>query len=259
MNNRWKIIVIATAFNLLFEYSLRGINNLKTQPSLPFILFPIYFTLFIMLEDLIVRYKLKAYQLMIISFFYGTIYLAYTSGIVFIKPNWMGISLIPLLYVNIVWWGALQAVLTFYLANLLSPRDWNHSRMSMFGWTVCIIINILAILVFQKSGLIPTGSPTGRFTIFIIILISLGLSILTIRRSLKEKINSFITNRFLTILSFSTVILFLFSAIFLIHDPIKSNTSNVNAQSLRIITFYTTFVALSLLTYRVITKKEISV
>lgn len=258
MFNRWKIILIATGFNLLFEYSLRGINNLKAQPFLPFILFPIYLTLFTMVEDLIVRFKLKAYQLMILAFFYGTIYGTFTSGIVFINPTIFGIAWIPFLSVNIVWWGTIQAVITFYFANLISPRDWYHPQMSRAGWITCIVITIAALIVFQKSGLIPGGTPIGQLTIFTIMIISFCITIFSINKSGK-KTHAFVKDRFFTIISITTVIIFLFSAIFLTHDPILSNTSNVNASSLKIISTYTLVISILLLIYRVISKKEISV
>lgn len=136
--NRFRIVITASLFNLLFEYSLRGLNNLKVQPFLPFILFPIYFSLFTLVEDLIVRWRLRDIQLMLLSFIYGTIYLAFISGILFLPPLYLGINWGALFYINLVWWGALQSILTFYLANLIERRDWNHPRMSMMGWAICL-------------------------------------------------------------------------------------------------------------------------
>ena len=257
MNNRLKIILIATIFNLLFEYSLRGINNLMVQPVLPFILFSIYFTLFSMVEDLIVRFKLKDYHLMVLAFFYGTLYGALTSGIVFIRPSWFGVAWMPMILVNIAWWGALQGVVTFYLANLISPRDWDHSRLSHKGWVICLTINVAAVLLFQTTGLIPTGTPLGRWSIFITALVSLLLFIFLLRRKSDHK--PYKKNVFLTTMSFMTLFLLLFSAIFLIGDPIRSNTSNINALSLKLVSWYTLGLSLVLLGYRLITKKEISV
>ena len=51
----WRTVLVATGFNLLFEYSMRGINTL--------------------------------------------------------------------LSVVVVWWGGLQSVMTFYVANRIAPRD----------------------------------------------------------------------------------------------------------------------------------------
>ncbi|MCR4326291.1 MAG: hypothetical protein NUV52_01395 [Candidatus Roizmanbacteria bacterium] len=257
MNNRLKIIFIATIFNLLFEYSLRGINNLVMQPFLPLILFSIYFTLFSMVEDLIVRFKLKDYHLMVLAFFYGTVYGALTSGIVFIRPSFLGVAWVPMVLVNIAWWGVLQAVVTFYLVNLISTRDWHHPRLSYRGWVLCLTINVAAVLVFQTTGLIPTGTPVGRLSIVIVALASLLLFLVLLRR--KSKHESFKQNTFLTAISFTTVSLLLFSAIFLIGDPIRSNTSNINALSLKVVSWYTLGLSMVLLGYRLITKKEIPV
>jgi hypothetical protein len=37
--NHWKIVFAAVGFNLLFEYSMRGINNLLVRPLLTLFLF----------------------------------------------------------------------------------------------------------------------------------------------------------------------------------------------------------------------------
>ncbi len=253
----WKLITFATIFNLLFEYSLRGINNLFVQPLLPLVLFITYFSLFTMVEDLIVRFKLKDYQLMILSFFYGTLYLAYISGLVFIKPYFFGIDIINLIFVNVVWWGALQAVLTFYLANLFFPRNWNHTKLSLKGWLLSLGLNGLAIFIFQKSGFIPSGTPLGNITVFIILFISLGIFIVSLRNKNQQTI--FKKSNFLNKLSFVTIALFLFSAIFLTKDPVLSNTSNINAFSLKIIGVYTLIIAIVLYFYKRKIKTEISV
>jgi hypothetical protein len=258
LNNRWKIIWTATLFNLLFEYSLRGFSNIKVQAGLPIILFAVYFTLFIMCEDLIVRYKLKAYQLMLLAFFYGTFYCAYTSGILYIKPSFMGIDWKSLLFVNIIWWGAIQGVLTFYLANMVNPRDWNHARLSKVGWIVCLVINFLAVAIFQVSGLIPKATPPGGLITWIIMAISLAVFIGSIKKS-SQIVREFQKSKFLSFLAILTVAVFLYSAAFLAYNPVLSNTSNVNANSLRIIGGYTVAAAVSLLIYRFSSKKEIPV
>lgn len=258
LGNRWIIILIATFFNLLFEYSLRGINNALSQPFLPLLLFFIYFTLFTMVEDLIVRFRLRDSQLMILSFFYGTIYCAWISGILFLPPVSIGgIRWIELLYVNLVWWGSLQAVLTFYLANLLSPREWNHSRLSKKGWAVCLMIQAMAFYLFQKSGLLPHGSPTGTFTILIILAVSLAIFLLTLKK--ENEIQPFQKSTFLNLLSILTILIFIVCAFFLTKDPILSATSQVNATSLRIVRLWTLILAILLWTYRFWSKKRISV
>ena len=259
MSNRWKIIFIATFFNLLFEYSLRGFNNILTQPILPLILFSIYFTLFIMLEDLIVRFKLKDYHLLFLAFFYGTIYDAYTSGIIYIKPNFLGIAIVPLFSINIAWWWVIQALITFYLANSIGgERDWNHARLSKKGWIVCLLINIFTVSLFQMSGVIPHGTSLGKLTTLIILVGSLVVSIGSIKAH-KPQIVPFKKSKLISVLSFLTLFVFLFCAMFLTGDPITSNTSNVNATSLMVISRYTFLLTLVVIGYRVFFKKEIPV
>lgn len=257
MNNHWKIITVATIFNVLFEYSIRGFINLQAQPVLSFFLFIIYFTLFIMLEDLVVRYKLKDYHLMILAFFYGTIYCAYTSGLAFINPSFIGIAWLPLLLVNVIWWGSIQAVLTFYLANLVSPRNWNHPKLSTKGWISCLVVNILAVLVFQLSGKIPIATLPQAMVIFILLAINMFFFILSLRHN--QVPTTFIKNKVISFISVVSVCIFLFSAFFLVSDPILSNTSNVNATSLKFISIFTVIVFIVLLITRIVSKKEISV
>jgi hypothetical protein len=252
-----KIIFAVTFFNLLFEYSLRGFNNLQTQPFLPVVLFSIYFTLYIMVEDLILRFKLKDYQLMILSFFYGTIYCAYTSGIAFINPTFMGVAWVPLILVNLIWWGTVQAVVAFYLANTISARDWNHKKLSPVGWLICLIINIACVLIFQQSGVIPSGTPIGQLVIILLCILTLVVFVAQIQK--KNQVNTINTNVFLNTLSVITVLVFSFTAVFSIGTPITSNTSTINDLSLKIISAYTVVLALLLVGYRTLKKKEIPV
>jgi hypothetical protein len=211
-----------------------------------------------MVEDLIVRFRLKDHQLMYLSFFYGTIYLAFTSGIVFLPPvSAGGIRWVELLYVNLVWWGALQAVLTFYFANLIAPRSFDHSLLSKNGWILCLVIQIVTLFLFQKSGLIPKGSPAGYMTILIILIASLLIFWKSIKK--QSAIIPFQSNRILTILSFATVCVFLVCFLFLVKDPILSGTSHVNALSLKIVTRWTLVLAVIMLMYRIKMKKNIPV
>jgi len=224
MDNHKKIILSATCFNLLFEYSMRGVNNIRINPLLPLILFFTYFILFTMVEDLLVRFRLGAYQLIILAFSYGAIYDAWVSGVVFSQPGWYGINWRNLILVGTVWWGAIQAVLTFYLANRLFPRDWNHRRLSGVGWALCLFSQFLIIGVFQASGKLPQGTPVGKRTIILLFIIGITLFFATIR-SRKNVSPSFLPSRFLDWLSAATCFIFLFSALFLGKNPSDTQAS----------------------------------
>jgi len=251
MSNRWKIILIAVAFNLTFEYSLRGFVNLKLVPGLILLLGVTYFSLFTMVEDLIVRYKLKDYQLMLLAFFYGTIYMTWASGSIFYQPNWRGINIGLLLIINIVWWGAIQGVLTFYLANKISPRDWNHPQMSKVGWAVNLIVSLVCLRIFQLSPVVPHGSGQGQVTIFVILIISLVLTIISIKKN-QETIN-FESNKVLDTLAWGSWAVFGLSAIFNKGGELV-NSSILGSANLKIIILWTLLVALAMLIFRIVKK-----
>jgi hypothetical protein len=256
-NTQWGIVLTATLFNVLFEYSLRGINNIAANPGLPIILFLIYLTLFLVVEDMIVQFKLKDYQLIILAFFYGTIYDAFTSGILFFNPQAFGIAWNHWFNVNFFWWGFIQALLTFYIANRVSKRNWNHPKLSRKALNTAIMINIGMVLLFQLSGAIPKGQPIAYLTILIILFVAKIVFFGTIKHNAVPI--PFQPSKFLDVLSILTVLVFLFTAIFLTHDPVISYTSAVNATSLKVIGLWTLIVTASLIGYRIKTKKSIPV
>lgn len=93
INNRWKVILLSALFNLSFEYSMRGLGGLfKPVVFLPLFLFGFYFTLYAMLEDLIVRFRLHNYQLVLAAFLYGIFPMAFGTGALFANPQFYGIN-----------------------------------------------------------------------------------------------------------------------------------------------------------------------
>ena len=86
---QWPLILAATGFNLLFEYSWRGVNNIIQVPLLFVALFILYMTLFTILDDLIVEFRLRDYHLVIAAFFYGTIYEFLASGALYYQQGFL--------------------------------------------------------------------------------------------------------------------------------------------------------------------------
>lgn len=260
MNSSWKTVLIATGFNLLFEYSMRGVNNLLVQRALPLILFTAYFTLYTMLEDLIVRFRLKDYHLMVTAFFFGTVYQFLVSGAAILPPMRLGVNWTSLLFVVIVWWGVLQSVITFYIANRLAPRDWNHRRLSKAGWATALFLNGLVVMLFQLSGAIPKATASQIAVMGVIVFISA----LIFRRILpgeneRSSPMPFKRSIALDFLSALTAVLFFICAVFLTFDPIKANTSNVNATATTIVIRWTIILAFIVLVYRLYSKRPIPV
>jgi hypothetical protein len=256
----WKTVLIATAFNLLFEYSMRGINHLRTQPFLPLVLFTTYFTLFAMIEDLIARYRLRDYHLIVIAFSYGILYQCLVSGAAFAPPLILGINWTSVLFVILVWWGALQNVMTFYLANRLTPRDWNRNGLSWKAWVVLLLLNGLMVLAFQRSGQIPQGTTLGIVIMFLILIGSIiwFWKILPSKEE-RSRITEFRKDRLMDCLSAVTIIIFFVCACFLTFDPVKYVASNVNQTSTRIVVNWSVILALTMTFYRMHSKNPISV
>jgi len=80
MSNRVRIIGLCALFNILFEYSARGTTALSHKPLLFLFMFGIYFTFFAMVEDLIVWYHLRNYQISLVAFLYGFIPEMFLTG-----------------------------------------------------------------------------------------------------------------------------------------------------------------------------------
>jgi hypothetical protein len=262
-SNRYKIAFWCTLFNMLFEYSMRGINNLVRQPVLFPLLFGIYFTYFLALEDLIVRFKLGEEHLLAIAFFFGTFYLTFATGIVFVNPNVMGVNVISLLFVNVVWWGLLQAILTFYFANRITLRNWNHAFMGRLGWALFIVYQTLTLLTFQFANPhVPKGSVTGYFTIAIIFAASFSLCYFLIKRQKSKpvkKLTTFKPALTLDVLAFGSVFLFFILGVFFISDPVQSGAHQINQFATRVVIAWSLIVAVVMALYRFVKRSPFSI
>ena len=152
MKSHKKTIIFCTVFNLFFEYSMRGIIELVTRPLLLMVISIIYFTLFIMLEDLITRYKFEDKHLILLACCFGSIYVCVISSTAFlINPWFFGINIGVLLFVSVVWWAFYQTLFPLYLARRLFHRDWEHKMLSNQGWILTIGLKILAIFLISLS------------------------------------------------------------------------------------------------------------
>lgn len=263
INNRWKIILLATLFNLTWEYSARGLGGIFRPIFLPLLLFGFYFSLYSMLEDLIVRFKLKNYQLTLAAFLYGLFPIAFGSRDLFANPQFLGINWLNLFYIGFLWWGILQSIITFYFANRLVQRDWQHPRMSKLGWFLAIGYNAVVFLSFQF--LKPPISKSPLVGYFILGLIAVFTTIFLwqdIKKNRKREPWSFSPSSVLDFLSFGSFILFLsmgtFSSISRALIPVSS--SYFNPIAIKIGHVWTIIYTIIFLAYRfLMTKKEITI
>lgn len=170
---RWWTIVIATAFNLLFEYSVRGFGHLLERPLLPLVLTPLYFAYFVLLEDLVVRWRLRDAHVLVAGVVVGTIIVPLASGACLLPPLTLGVNWGALFFIDLIWWGPLQFVMALYIANRLAPRDWHHARLGPIGWTGFALLFAAALTVIHTAK--PVAPPeTLQGWITIGILLALG-------------------------------------------------------------------------------------
>ncbi len=263
ISSRWKVILLVTLFNLLAEYSLRGINGLIARPELPFFLFLIYFSYFTMIEDLIVRYRLKDYHVIVAAFFFALLFqFLFPQGGVFVPPLTLGINWSVLLFVNLIFWCPIQTVMGLYLANRITPRDWSHSLLSKFDWIICLVVFVFITLGFRfYARNIAQVTPLG-------IVVMIGLMVATL--AIFIKIHPGPEERFLSAPEFKKVRLldyicifliafFFLSAIFLTGDSTFIYAHPLNRTALQVGIIVSTIVVLIMLIYRLYSRKPIPV
>lgn len=211
-SNRFRLIFYCALFNLLFEYSARGMGEFTTRPLFVLALFGIYFTYFAMLEDLIVRLHLTNYQIFLVAFLYGLFPTAFLTGNLFNRNIYGGIVLAgvnvgTVVIVGILAWGVVQGTITLYLANRLSPRDWNHPKMGKVGWAFVTLYQVAIMVIAHTNPRTPRGTPVGYLLLGVLVVVSAGLLVWSLRSSRREA-RPFQPSTVMDLLAFGSVIVF---------------------------------------------------
>ncbi len=261
-NSRWKIVLIVTLLNILMEYSIRGINNLKVIPILPLALFLNYFPYFAIIEDLIGRYRLKDYQVAIAALFFCLVWQLLGPSVIYFPPFILGVNLKNMFFVNFVWWVPIQTILAFYIANRIAPRENYGPLLSKRGWIVNLSLFILITLLFR---LIVRGFPlpTPMMLLTMLVLITgtafLFKRMLPSAQELASKPSAFAKSKVLDILSILLTIFLVYSAIFLTSNATISYVTQLNMTALHAVVKVSIIVTIIMIAYRLISKKPIPV
>jgi len=264
ISNRWKIILLATIFNLSFEYSMRGIGGFFKPIFFPFILFGFYFTLFSMLEDLIVRFKLRNYQLVLAAFLYGIFPMAFATGVLFNKPQFLGINWGALFYIGFLWWGIIQAIFTFYFANRLVRRGWNCPKMGKLGWFSAITYNVV-VLAWMKlvNPHLVLIQPIAYLIFILIAFTTVFFLWQDLKKNKQRQFWQFEQSKVMDFLSFGTFILFVFLGTYFAGGQVgdlRAGGSHVNLTAVKIVHLWTIISVITFFVYRfLIRKKEITI
>ncbi|MFX0137436.1 MAG: hypothetical protein ACFFDN_27600, partial [Candidatus Hodarchaeota archaeon] len=161
MRSKWKMILFCTFYNLLFEFSMRGIYGFLDR-FLAFWLFWIYFAFFNMIIHIaIISYGSERAILASVATF-GIIPATYATGIIFIKPDLTGLNIIILIIVLFVWWGVLQTFFPLYMSGKLFGGKIQDGKLNKLGWILCLVY----IAVFNYNAF--TGAIKGVFQGYII-------------------------------------------------------------------------------------------
>ncbi len=257
VNNKIKIVFLAVIFNLLFEYSIRGFYGLFLHKGLIILLFILYFSYFMIVDSLIRKFRINNIQLLIVSFIFGTLIVTFFAGNIFINPTFIGVNIPRFFFINIIWWGFIQALLTFYLATRLVQRDWDEKpigRLSFFMYSGFIIIFLIFTFIFIKT---PKGPLTGY--IFSLVLIISGLLYLKIKlQKPQQEIYIFKKSIYLDVLSFGSVIFFLISGTFIATSQTSIDGMIINLLALKLSVVWTGLVFIGMILYYLKNKEQIS-
>ena len=232
MSNRLRLVFYCALFNLLFEYSARGIREFTNRPLFVLALFGIYFTYFTMLEDLIVRLKLTNYQILLTAFLYGLFPTAFLTGNLFNRDIYggiivAGINVGTMVIVGILAWGVVQGMITLYLANRLSPRDWNHPKMGRVGWALVIAYQLIVMAIAQSNPQRPRGTPIGYLVCGILAVVAATLLFRSVGSS-RAPIQPFQPSGVMDFLAFGSVIVFLILGTFFAFGPSITTSQPLN-------------------------------
>jgi hypothetical protein len=257
---QWLLILAATVFNLLFEYSGRGIGSIIQAPIILPALFFLYFTLFTILEDLIVEFRLRDYHFVLAAFFYGTIYQFLAGGALFYQPGFLEINWLTFFFVNLVMWASLQGIFTFYLANRVAPRAPRPRLLSNKGWAMALLLNFISLLLIRYQDNLPAPSRVQWIVLVIILVVSALLLNKAIgKREWRAAFNPFHKSTILDLIGIITIVIFAFNALYLAHGPLKTYMAFANATTWNIDIVWATAVAIILLVYRLLKGESIPV
>jgi hypothetical protein len=261
--NRWLIILICALFNLSFEYSARGITQFVTRPLFMLSLFGIYFTYFAMLEDMIVRHHLTNYQLFLVAFLYGLLPTAFLTGNLFnTKIYWgivaAGVNVGTVFVIGILAWGVVQGMITLYLANRLTPRDWDHPKMGPIGWVVCIVYQIVILGYARANPVTPRGTFLGYVTLAILVTIPAALLVLSLR-STREQARPFQPSIVMDILAFGSVFVYLVLGTCLAFGPQIVTSQPLNELAVKLENVWVFISGLVFFPYRLLKGSDVTV
>jgi len=262
-SNRYRLILFCALFNLLFEYSARGIGEFTTRPLFVLSLFGIYLTYFAMLEDLIVRFRLRNSQIFVAAFLYGLFPTGFLTGNLFNRNIYGGILLADvnvgtLIIIGVLAWGVVQGMITLYLANRLSPRDWNHPRMGKVGWGLVIAYQLIVMIIAFSNPRAPRGTPRGLLLCGVLVAVA-GLSLYRSLGSPRPQVQPFRPSRLMDFLAFGSVFVFVILGTFFASGPTIVTSQPLNLLAVTLENIWVFLCGIAFFSYRLWKRSDVTV
>ncbi|MCA9937088.1 MAG: hypothetical protein KC418_00485 [Anaerolineales bacterium] len=211
ISNRFSIVLYCVLFNLLFEYSARGLAYTVSRPLFYLFMAGIYTSYYAILEDLIVRFKLTNLQIALFSLFwsfYPTTFI--TNNLINAQTyggrTLLGINLGAFLFILFFAWPFLQGIFTFYLANRLVPRDWDHPRMGVIGYALAIGYLLIIPQISNRAAGAAGVRPITYIAVLLLMAGILAWFILSVRRDRKRPAPAFEALPFMDFLVIASVV-----------------------------------------------------
>jgi hypothetical protein len=216
-----------------------------------------------MLEDLIVRFRLRNYQIFLVAFLYGLFPIAFLTGNLFNTDVYWGIIVAgvnvgTVLIIGVLAWGVVQGIVTLYFANRIQARDWDHPRMGKVGWTLAVAYQVGVMMYAHQNPVTPRGTPVGYLVFGVLVLVVAALFM----RSLKTPnapIQPFQPIVLMDFLAFGSVFLFLVLGTFFISGEQIVTSQPLNLLAVTIENIWVFFCGVAFFVYRLQKKSDVVV
>ena len=223
------------------------------------LLFLNYLPYFAIVEEFIGRFRLKDYQVWIFAQLMGLVWQLVSVAAIYYPPLVLGLNLGVLFVNNIIWWPTIQTLFAFYIARRMTP---NADRSKSFlSNTLLILFFVVYVGVSMSFRFFVPNFPAVTIVQYAIVVALIAICAYYFLQSIKTKSSTyeFKPSIFLDRLAIFLVIYCVFSFLFLTKGTGISNTTLLNMQALKINLVVSPLVVLSLLIYRLKTKKTIPV
>ena len=214
LSTRWKIILFCVAYNLLFEFSGKGITGFSYTVLwliLPFI----YISFFAVMVHVADVSSGSERALLGAAATFGVIPATFITGVLFYSPTlvvFFGLGFV----LFILWWGILQTLIPMYMTAKYFGFEISNGKLKSRDWYGIIFFWLIVIVSVSLAGVSMQGSLGGYFIsllFFILFLFWTRFEIVRVKNcssGIESSNSPFPTSRLLDFGFWGTIIINLF-------------------------------------------------